>query len=136
MEILLVDDEVEILEMLKRHLEFEGFKVVTTSDPIEAEKLMAEHLFRLAVTDIRMPGMTGIELLQKFKALNPLANVFIMTGYSNMSYVVECLSNGAYDYFTKPFNDLDGILATLKDGWKRVKRWEGAMQFNDDSSNG
>ena len=129
MEILIVDDEEEILTMLKRYLEMEGYEVTTSPNPLEAVELMKKHLYNLVITDIRMPGMTGIELLKTLREINPLTNVYIITGYSNMSYVVECLARGAYDYFTKPFADMDGLLKSISEGKERIQRWKSAIKM-------
>ena len=130
MELLIVDDEQEILNMLRRTLEMEEFKVTVTASPIEAVKLVEDRLFNLVLTDIKMPEMSGIELLRKIKKINPLANVIIMTGYSNMSNVVDCLGSGAMDYFVKPFTDLDLLRGALFQARDRVKRWQAAMGMN------
>ena len=127
MKLLIVDDEREILNMLERVLGFEGFEVVTTTSPTEALELMRRELFNLVLSDIKMPGMSGIELLMELKRLNPLVNVIMMTGYSNMRNVVDCLGSGAVDYFIKPFTDLEVIIQALVQARDRVKRWRAAM---------
>jgi len=127
MELLIVDDEEEILNMLRRNLELEGYEVKTTTKPAEALNLMEKELFNLVLLDIKMPGMSGIELLQELKMINPLANIIMMTGYSSMANVVDCLGSGAMDYFVKPFNDLDLVLQALDQARSRVERWRTAM---------
>lgn len=130
MQILVVDDEVEILQMMRRNLELEGYDVVTTTDPLEAVQLIKRELFSLILTDIKMPGMSGIELLREVKKINPLANVIIMTGYSSMANVVDCLGSGAMDYFVKPFVDLDIIITAINQARDRIERWRGSMGFS------
>jgi len=127
MKILLVDDEVEILKMLKRHLEIEGYTVDTCTDPLQALERMNAELYKVVITDIRMPSMLGTELIPKLKAINPLVNVLIMTGYSNMSYVVECIAQGAVDYFTKPFTHMEILLESVAFTKRKLDRWEAAM---------
>lgn len=127
MRILIVDDEEEILAMLRRNLELEEFEVVVSNNPYDALDLMKNHLFNIILTDIKMPGMSGVELLQEIKRINPLANVIVMTGYSSMSNVVDCLGSGAVDYFVKPFKDLQSIINALKQARERVLRWRKAM---------
>ena len=131
MNILIVDDEKEILKMLKRHLELEGYDVTTTPDPVEAVEMMKENLFNMVVSDIRMPVLSGVELLRELRAVNPLVNIIIITGYSNMSYVVDCLASGAVDYFTKPIRDMDLFLQVIRQTQKRVERWTQAMQIGE-----
>jgi CheY-like chemotaxis protein len=127
MKLLIVDDEKEILNMLERLLGFEGYEVVAATSPIEALDLMRRELFNLVLTDIKMPGMSGIELLIELKRINPLVNVIMMTGYSNMRHVVDCLSSGAVDYFVKPFTDLEIIVQALGQARDRIERWRAAM---------
>ncbi|MBU2552347.1 MAG: response regulator [Proteobacteria bacterium] len=127
MRLLIVDDEEEILHMLRRNFEMEGYEVTTTPSPREALELTREVLFNLVLTDIKMPGMSGVDLLVEIKRINPLANVIIMTGYSSMTHVVDCLGQGAIDYFVKPFNDLDLIIRAVDQARERIQRWRAAM---------
>ena len=127
MRLLIVDDEIEILNMLRRNLELEGYSVTVTTKPQEAVDLMRKELFNLVLTDIKMPGMSGVELLKEIKRINPLANVIMMTGYSSMDKVVDCLGAGAVDYFTKPFDELETILEALGQAQTRIGRWRKAM---------
>ena len=127
MKLLIVDDEEEILNMLRRNLELEGYEVTVTTSPKEALGLMKKELFNLVLTDIKMPGMSGVDLLVELKHINPLANIIMMTGYSSMSHVVDCLGSGAVDYFVKPFQDLDMIVSALAQARDRVARWRTAM---------
>ena len=129
MRLLIVDDEEEILQMLRRNLELEGYEVTLATGPLDALELMKTELFNLILTDIKMPGMNGVELLQEIKKINPLANVIMMTGYSSMTYVVDCLGSGAVDYFTKPFNDLELIITALDQAKTRVERWQSSMDL-------
>ena len=127
MKLLIVDDEPEILNMLRRNLALEDYEIFTTTDPQEALELMKKELFALVLTDIKMPGMSGVDLLSEIKRINPLANVIMMTGYSSMSNVVDCLGSGAVDYFVKPFLDLDLLLQALDQARARVERWRAAI---------
>ena len=127
MKLLIVDDEEEIVRMLRRSLELEGYEITTATSPLAAVDLMKKELFNLVLTDIKMPGMSGVELLKEIKRINPLANVIMMTGYSSMSHVVDCLGAGAMDYFVKPFNDLGVIIRALAEARGRVLRWRAAI---------
>lgn len=127
MKLLIVDDEIEILNMLRRNLELEGYEVALTTSSAEALEMMKDDLFNLVLTDIKMPGISGVELLTEIKKINPLANVIMMTGYSSMTNVVDCIGNGAVDYFVKPFSDLELIFAALDQARTRVRRWQKSM---------
>lgn len=130
MRILIVDDEQEILNMLRRNLEMEGYEVKTTLSPSEALVLMKRELFNLVMLDIKMPGMSGVDLLQELKQINPLSNIIMMTGYSSMANVVDCLGSGAVDYFVKPFGDIELIIQALSQARDRIDRWQAAMGVN------
>lgn len=125
--ILIIDDEEEILESLRRRFELEGLSVNTCRSPIEALDSMMKYRYNIVITDIKMPGMDGVKLLTAIKSINPLCNILMMTGYSNMTYVVECLSSGAYDYFTKPFEDLDEVVEATQQAIERIERWKKGM---------
>lgn len=127
--ILLVDDEQDLLDSLKRHFEVEGLSVQTCSSAESALQLIQEKNFNIIMTDIKMPGMDGVELLRAIKDMNPLCNVMIMTAYSNMSYLLDCFSAGACDYFAKPFQDMDEVIKAVKTAISRVGRWKEGMGF-------
>ncbi|MBW2091958.1 MAG: response regulator [Deltaproteobacteria bacterium] len=129
MKLLVIDDEEEILNMLKRKLSVEGYEVVTVTEPHKAIDLMKTELFNLVLCDIKMPGMNGVDLLKILKQINPLAIIIMMTGYSSMSYVVDCLGSGAMDYFVKPFEDLETIRKVLDEARYRIKRWQDVLRL-------
>jgi len=101
--ILIVDDEAVIRDGLKRILEGERFAVETCSSGYSAIELLHEHEFDLIVTDLKMPGMNGIEVLKAVTALQPHVPVIMITGYASVETAVEAMKNGAVDYITKPF---------------------------------
>lgn len=129
--VLIIDDETELLESLKRHFEIEGISVDTCSDPREVIAKLKEEHFNIILTDIKMPGMDGVELLRRIKEFNPLCIVIMMTAYSNMSYLLECFSAGASDYFAKPFHELDILVDEIKNSIEKVTRWKMGMGFKD-----
>ncbi len=128
MKLLIVDDEEEILSMLERNLSLEGYEVFTAADPYKAIDMMKAELFNLVLCDIRLPGMSGLDLLKIFKKINPLSNVLMMTGYSSMFYVVGCLGSGAMDYFVKPFGNLETVIKVLDEARSRIRRWQDALK--------
>ena len=120
--VLVVDDEQEIVSMLERTLSLEGFKVEGVSNGKDALKMMQEKLFPIVLLDIRLPKTSGPKLLKQFKDINPLVNVVMITGYSSMENVVECLGGGAVDYFTKPL-DMELFVKKIKDIDSKIDRW-------------
>lgn len=101
--ILVVDDEAVIREGMRRILDGGGFTAETFANGYLAiEKLQAEA-FDLLITDLKMPGMGGMEVLKSIKVLQPEMPVIIITGYSSVDTAVEVMKNGAVDYIAKPF---------------------------------
>ncbi|GFE61881.1 sigma-54 dependent transcriptional regulator [Geobacter sp. AOG2] len=102
--VLVVDDEAVIRDALKRILEGERFSVETCVSGHSAIESLHERDFDLIVTDLKMPGMNGIEVLKAVKALQPEAPVIMITGYASVDTAVEAMKNGAVDYIAKPFS--------------------------------
>ncbi|WP_432822852.1 sigma-54-dependent transcriptional regulator [Trichloromonas sp.] len=101
--ILVVDDEAVIREGIRRILEKEGCQVETKSSGRVALEKLQEDDFDLVITDLKMPGMSGIELLKAIRILQPDVPVILITGYSTVETAVEAMKNGAFDYLAKPF---------------------------------
>jgi len=104
--ILVADDEESIRWVLSKALSKKGFTVDLAASGSEALALFRQHPYDLAVLDIKMPGISGLDLLTRFHEERPATLVVIMTAESSMKNAVEAMKRGAYDYITKPF-DLD-----------------------------
>jgi DNA-binding NtrC family response regulator len=111
--VLVVEDEELMRTILRRLLEDEGYTVYTADSAEAALKIIAENEISVTLTDIKMPGMDGISLLDKIKTVDRDAPVIIMTAYSSVDTAVAALRNGAYDYITKPFVNED-LIQTVK----------------------
>ncbi|MDD5284589.1 MAG: sigma-54 dependent transcriptional regulator [Desulfuromonadaceae bacterium] len=101
--ILVVDDEAVIRDGIKRVLEGDRFEVETCGSGHKAIERMQEKEYGLIMTDLKMPGMNGIELIKAVKALQPYIPVIMITGYASIDTAVEAMKNGAADYISKPF---------------------------------
>lgn len=101
--ILVVDDEAGLREMLSIALDDEGFKVRCAASATEAMPSVEEGVYDLIISDIRMPGMDGIEFLSRIKQANAQAIVVMITAHGSMETAVQAMREGAYDYITKPF---------------------------------
>ena len=101
--ILIVDDELSMREFLTILLEKEGFRALTAEDGASALKKIASNKIDLLLSDIRMPGIGGLSLLEKTKAIDSSIPVIMMTAYASPEDAVNAMKNGAYDYITKPF---------------------------------
>lgn len=122
-QVLLVDDEAEILNLLKNRLLLDGISVETALSAEEAIEKNKDNLFPVVLTDIRMPGKSGVELIREIRKNQPTAIVYIMTGYASLSSMVECIGAGAVDYFMKPFDQVDEVAHTIKEAVQRHERW-------------
>jgi DNA-binding NtrC family response regulator len=100
--ILVVDDEPSILRLLQEALSQWGYQVTCASTVEEALTALGTELFDAALTDIRMPDMSGLDLLREIKKQDESIEVIVMTGYPTISSAVEALKEGAYDYLSKP----------------------------------
>ena len=100
--VLVVDDEPSILRLLNEALTQWGYQVTTAANAREAIEALRTGLFDAAITDIRMPDMSGLELLRKIKKHDDAIEVLVMTGYPTIASAVEALKEGAYDYLSKP----------------------------------
>jgi DNA-binding NtrC family response regulator len=101
--VLVVDDEAVIREGVRRILENSGFQVDTCASGRLALEIIQEKDFGLVITDLKMPGMGGMEVLKTIKILQPEVPVIIITGYSTVDTAVDAMKNGAVDYVAKPF---------------------------------
>ena len=99
--ILIVDDEKSMCQYLSIMLKKEGYKVKTASNGIKAVKEVSDSNFDVVITDIRMEGMDGIELLAAVKEIDPSIPVIIMTAYASQKTAIEALNNGAFHYLVK-----------------------------------
>lgn len=110
--IIVVEDEKIIRVSLVEALKQEGHTVLPVSDGNEALRTLEEGQFSLVITDIRLPGAGGLDILRKSLAESPSTPVIMMTAYGNIRDAVDAMRAGAFDYITKPF-DLDEMLLTV-----------------------
>jgi UDP-3-O-acyl N-acetylglucosamine deacetylase len=130
--ILIVDDEASILRALEGILVDEGFQVARARDGEAALGLIQEQLFDLVLLDIWMPGMDGIQTLQRLKAVQPGLCVIVMSGHGNIETAVKATKLGAFDYLEKPLS-LDSVLSSVSAAfdhiWKtRDQHWFEVVQ--------
>jgi len=124
--ILIVDDEKDMLALLKRIITEEtDHSVVVETDPLRALELFKAAPFDLVVTDLKMPKLGGIQLLEEVKAISPDVCVVVITAYGTIDTAVEATRKGAYDYFTKPFRR-ERILVTVE----KVMKWRAMLTEN------
>ena len=110
--ILVVDDEVNYLTVMETLLGDAGYEVLTAPSAIEAVKIAGAADLDLVLTDMKMPKMSGIELLEKLQQDNPDLPVIIMTAFGTVEKAVSAMKKGAFDYILKPFKN-EEILVTI-----------------------
>ena len=107
--VLVVDDEKNMCRILGKILSEEGLKYETANSGPEALKRLESPGIDAVLTDIKMPGMDGLELLRKIKTLQPDTSVIVMTAFASVETAVTAMKDGAYDYVIKPFNNQEII---------------------------
>ena len=105
--LLIVDDEESVRDSLYNWFIEDGYQVDCASDAKEALKKIEKHHFDIILADIKMPGMDGMEMHRRIRALNNEAIVIIMTAFASVDTAVQALKDGAFDYVTKPFDPDD-----------------------------
>lgn len=101
--ILVVDDEVVLREGLSKILEDEGYVVICAESGQQAIEIVQSTKVDLVLTDMRMPGMSGIELLKKIRETHGRTGVIILTGFGEIESYIEAMNFGAIEYVSKPF---------------------------------
>jgi DNA-binding NtrC family response regulator len=117
--ILVVDDDKVVLRAVTQILEREGYQVVAIDDAVEGLTASKDPSVDVAVLDIKMPNLSGMDLLRAIKASRPDVEVIMMTAFATVETAVEAVKAGAYDYLTKPFENIDEVSLTVS---KAVER--------------
>lgn len=119
--VLIVDDERSMRDFLKILLEKEGHKVTIAESGTKALTILDSQQVDVIISDIRMPGMTGIELLETVKELSPDLPVILITAFASPDDAVLAMKNGAFDYITKPFN-VDEIKSVIESATSKTQQ--------------
>ena len=116
-QLLIVDDEASMCEFLEIILQKNGYQVSSRQSARAAIKDLETGTFDLVISDINMPEMSGLELLQLIKEKSPSTEVIMITAYASTDTAIQAMKRGAYDYIIKPFNN-DEILLTIEKALK------------------
>ena len=111
--ILIVDDEKNLSKLLSKVLIREGYGALTADSGIEALNIFESQQVDIIITDIKMPGMDGMELLRRIKTIDPSIKVIMITAFATLETAIEALRIGAADYITKPFN-IDEVVYSVR----------------------
>lgn len=102
--VLVIDDEPDMREMLAFSLPANEFEVVTADGGRAAVEVLGTRRFDVAITDLKMPGMNGVETVAALRELDPDMEVIVATGYASLETALACMKHGAYDYIRKPYD--------------------------------
>ena len=119
MKILIIDDERSIRNSLKEILADEGYDVDVAEDGAQACSMVDKEKYSVIFCDIKMPGMDGVEVLDKMIEMGVDAAIVMISGHGDINTAVECIKKGAFDYIPKPL-DLNRILITIKNATEKV----------------
>ena len=112
--VLIVDDKDSLRDMLAQTLSVEGYEVKAAADGEKAMELADASRFDVVLTDLRLPSMDGIEVLRRIKEMDPSQEVIMMTAFGTIETAVHAMKLGAFDFLTKPFEELDVLAAALR----------------------
>jgi len=129
MKVMIIDDDDAVGKTLKKIIQFAGHDCEIFQKPVEGLASYKSGDFDVVLTDIRMPEMDGIEVLERIREHNPKAYVIIMTGFADLDNAIEANNKGSYAFFRKPF-EIKKVLATLSRIEKELRRvddHEGAL---------
>ena len=130
--LLVIDDEPNMLRLLKTILmDKTGYTVITTNNPLEVQSLLQQEPFDLVITDLKMPLVDGIDLIDIIKKVSFQLPIIIITAYGTSEIAEEALRKGAYDFILKPFRK-EAILIAIKRAleWKRMQGELEALKGN------
>ncbi len=127
--LLLVDDDPSMVRLLARIIKRsfdDRIQLHSLTDPKEARQWIEQNLVDILVTDLEMPGVSGLELLRWAKRKNPCAQVLFVTGHSTLGALTDALELGATDYLLKPFDQVE-LIGLVEDAERRLRRWRQAL---------
>ena len=121
--ILVVDDDALFRKALARYLDEEGYEVSSTEDPQSALETLEERSFDLVLTDLRMPGMDGIALIERVRQIDPEILSIVITGYGSTDRSIEALNHGAFWFIDKSYDRISsfGLLIEKALEFRRLK---------------
>lgn len=117
--VLVVDDDAYILDFVSRLLKDQGYRVFASKNASAAIGLMEENAIDIILSDIKMPDMSGLELLEKAHGINPYIPVVLMTAYAELDLAIDAAKKGAVDFITKPFKP-DHLIRSVEKAAKHV----------------
>ena len=111
--ILAIDDDEVFLKSIEKFLSISDFRIITVSNPLKSLELIREEKFDCVLTDVKMPGMSGVELQKEILKIQPELPIVAISGQSNIPIAIEMIKNGTYDFLEKPVDE-EKLLVTIK----------------------
>src|SRR5215470_17723019 len=133
--ILIVDDELVVRDSLGKWFTSEGYTAKPASGAREALEIIQQTEFDIALIDVKMPGMDGMELQSRLHEADPDLTVIIMTGYASVETAVQALKRGAYDYITKPV-DPDELSHLVQNALEHQRARREVVRLREDLQQG
>ena len=124
MQILIVDDEVEFASTLVERLALRGIEAISANRGVEALARVKERSPDVVVLDLKMPDLSGLEVLAKIKAIDPSIEVIMLTGHGSSAAGIDGMERGAFDYLMKPV-DLKALLGKIEQAYEKRVREQG-----------
>ncbi|MBL8956586.1 MAG: sigma-54-dependent Fis family transcriptional regulator [Myxococcaceae bacterium] len=116
--LLVIDDEVSLGQSLSRVFTRRGYDVIVESEPLEGVLSAQQHHPDVVLLDLRLPNVSGVDVLKDLKARSPDLQVVMMTGDADVSSALASIRNGAYDYLLKPFDDVNGVVNVVRKAYE------------------
>lgn len=116
--VLLVDDEPDFMEPLTNRLTLRKLQVFNATNGADALKLLDEQSVDVVVLDVKMPGMSGLDVIRHIKKTHPLVEVIMLTGHANLEVSIEGMEAGAFDYLLKPAV-IDELVYKIQDAYQK-----------------
>ncbi|RPJ64475.1 MAG: response regulator, partial [Alphaproteobacteria bacterium] len=133
--ILIIDDDVTFCLMLKTLLGKNNYKVTSVFSPVEAKRVIKDNYFDVVLTDMRMPEISGLELISPIKKQFPQTQIILMTSYADITTAIKSIKQGAFDYISKPLNPdelLSLIGEALRNGEQDIRNLKPAVDISQD----
>lgn len=122
--LLIVDDEADIRNMLSRHFRDHGYDVDVAEDGVVALELLEQASYQVVISDIAMPQMTGVQLLETIRQQYPMIHIIMMTGYVTLENALACMRQGADTCIFKPIENMTEVQSAVEEAVLSLKRWQ------------